>query len=304
VPVTFRPIGPDEVDLFLSFADASPLGIKPPPAAYRDGLDRWYRPDWSWVALRDGAVVARVAFSGPLDQPRPFAMGSLEIGTGPDRVGTGLGLVRAAFAAYGPVSWRQFVPVGWSGDPVLAAAVADRVAVATGVGLEFLVERLDLRWPGGPVPARRGRLSFRPVPDRDALLPVVAGTVTGTLDATMRADVAARGLDAAVRSFVDQLAEPVSLWRLGYLDDECVGVVAPGNGPFGPDIGYVGVLPAHRGHGYADELLTEGTRLLVEAEVDVDDIAAMTDIGNGPMAAAFARCGWVVREQMLVYTPA
>ena len=60
-----RPIGPDEVDLFTSFTDASPLGLKPPPAMYLDGLGQWYRPEWSWVALRDGQVVARVAFSGP-----------------------------------------------------------------------------------------------------------------------------------------------------------------------------------------------------------------------------------------------
>ena len=31
-----RPIGPDELDLFTSFADASPLGLKPPLAMYLD----------------------------------------------------------------------------------------------------------------------------------------------------------------------------------------------------------------------------------------------------------------------------
>jgi hypothetical protein len=56
-----RPIGPDEVDLFTSFTDASPLGLKPPLAMYLDGLHQWYRPEWSWVALGDGQVVARVA---------------------------------------------------------------------------------------------------------------------------------------------------------------------------------------------------------------------------------------------------
>ena len=45
-----RPIGPDEVELFTSFADASPLGLKPPLAMYLDGLHQWYRPEWSWVA--------------------------------------------------------------------------------------------------------------------------------------------------------------------------------------------------------------------------------------------------------------
>jgi hypothetical protein len=89
-----RPIGPDELDLFTSFADTSPLGLKPPLAMYLGGLHQWYRPEWSWVALRDGRVVARVAFSGPPDAELPVAMGSLEIGTRPDRLETGVALVR------------------------------------------------------------------------------------------------------------------------------------------------------------------------------------------------------------------
>jgi hypothetical protein len=68
------PIGPDEVDLFTFFADASPLGLKPPLAMYLDGLHQWYRPEWSWVALRDGQVVARVAFSGQPDAQLPLVM--------------------------------------------------------------------------------------------------------------------------------------------------------------------------------------------------------------------------------------
>lgn len=67
--LSIPPIDPDEVDHFLSFADASPLGLKPPREMYLEGLGRWYRPEWSWVALRDGGVVARVAFSGqPAEQ--------------------------------------------------------------------------------------------------------------------------------------------------------------------------------------------------------------------------------------------
>jgi hypothetical protein len=116
-----RPIGPDEVELFTSFADASPLGLKPPLAMYLDGLHQWYRPEWSWVALGDGQVVARVAFNGPPEAELPLVMGSLEIGTRPDRVETGLALVRTAYAAMtgggtgqgGRPEYRQFLPVDW-----------------------------------------------------------------------------------------------------------------------------------------------------------------------------------------------
>ena len=227
-------------------------------------------------------------------------MGSLEIGTRPDRVATGVALVRAAHARYGRSRWHQFVPVDWQSDAGMRAAVADRMEVARLAGLRFLVERLDLRWSGAPLPPRPGRLDFCPAADRDAVLGVVAGTVEGTLDATMRDDVARQGLDRVVRAFVADLPGPVRLWRLAYDGDgRCVGVTVPGRGPWGPDIGYVGVLPAHRGHGYAGDLLIEASRLLVED--GAGEIDAMTDAGNAPLAAAFERCGYTVVDRMLVH---
>ena len=108
--LSVRPIGPDEVELFLSFTDGSALGLKPPRQMYVDGLGRSsYRPEWSWVALRDDRVVARVAFIGSPDDDQPEVMGSLEIGTGPDRVDVGLELVRTAYAKLGGrPGWVQF----------------------------------------------------------------------------------------------------------------------------------------------------------------------------------------------------
>ncbi|NUR96483.1 MAG: GNAT family N-acetyltransferase, partial [Kribbellaceae bacterium] len=60
---------------------------------------------------------------------------------------------------------------------------------------------------------------------------------------------------------------------------------------------YLGVLPAHRGNGYIDEILAEGTRIL--AAEGVDHIRASTDVGNVPMAKAFARAGYVNFERSL-----
>jgi GNAT superfamily N-acetyltransferase len=306
-----RPIGPDELDLFTSFTDASPLGLRPPLAMYLDDLHRWYRPAWSWVALRDGQVVARVAFSGPPDAELPVAMGSLEIGTRPDRVETGLALVRTAYAAMtgagtgegGRPEYRQFLPVDWPEHPGMRAAVADRCTVARLAGLRFLVERVELRWTAGSgaaLPRRPGRLAFRPVGDDAELLAVVRGTVDGTLDAHARRDVARAGVDAAARAIVDELPGPRSLVRLA--DDpagRCVGITVPGLRPWGPDISYVGVLPEHRGNNYADDLLLEASHLL--AEGGATEIEAATDVGNTPMAAAFARCGYVVVDRVMVH---
>jgi ribosomal protein S18 acetylase RimI-like enzyme len=306
-----RPIGPDEVDLFTSFTDASPLGLKPPLAMYLDGLHQWYRPEWSWVALRDGQVVARVAFSGPPDAELPLVMGSLEIGTRPDRVETGVALVRTAYGAMtgggtgegGRPEYRQFLPVHWHEHAGMRAAVADRRTVARLIGLRFLVERVELRWPAEPgaaLPPRPGRLTFRPVGDDDEVLAVVRGTLEGTLDAHARRDVARDGADAAARAIVEELPGPPSLMRLAYDPaGSCVGITVPGLRPWGADISYIGVFPEHRGNGYADELLVEASHLLVEG--GAAEIVAATDVGNAPMAAAFARCGYVVVDRLMVH---
>ncbi len=65
-------------------------------------------------------------------------------------------------------------------------------------------------------------------------------------------------------------------------------------------IAFVGVLPGHRGHGYAFELLAEGTHLLVqdgETEIHGD-----TDTTNAPMAATFERAGYVVTQRRMILT--
>ena len=306
-----RPIGPDEVELFTSFTDASPLGLKPPLAMYLDGLHQWYRPAWSWVALGDGQVVARVAFSGPPDAKLPFAMGSLEIGTHPDRVETGVALVRTAYGAMtgggtgegGRPEYRQFLPVDWHEHADMRAAVDDRRTVARLAGLRLLVERLELRWPAEPgaaLPPRPGRLTFRPVGDDAEVLAVVRGTLEGTLDAHASRDVARDGVAAAARAITEELPGPRSLVRLAYDPAETsVGITVPGLRPWGADISYVGVLPDHRGNGYAEELLVEASHLLVEG--GATEIVAATDVGNTPMAAAFARCGYEVTDRLMVH---
>jgi GNAT superfamily N-acetyltransferase len=278
---------------------------------YLDGLGRWYRPAWSWVALRDGEVVARVAFSGPADAELPLVMGSLEIGTRPERVETGVTLVRTAFAAMGGggtgdggrPEYRQFLPVDWHDHAGMRAAVADRRTVARLAGLRFLVERVELRWPAEPgaaLPPRPGRLTFRPATGDAEVLAVVRGTLEGTLDAHARRDIARDGVDAATRAVVEELPGPRSLVRLA--DDpagRCVGITVPGLRPWGADISYVGVLPEHRGNGYAAELLLEASHLHVEG--GATEIVAATDVGNAPMATAFAGCGFEVVDRLMVH---
>jgi RimJ/RimL family protein N-acetyltransferase len=94
---------------------------------------------------------------------------------------------------------------------------------------------------------------------------------------------------------------PADWWRIAALPDgEPVGFVIPTRNAYGPIIAYIGVRPAHRGNGYVDEILVEGTRTLAEA--GASRIRADTDLGNVPMARAFARAGYVAFEHRIDMT--
>lgn len=302
--LSVRPIGPDEAELFLSFSDESPLGLKPPRQMYVDGLGRGtYRPDWSWVALRDDRVVARVAFIGSPDDDRPDAMGSLEIGTGPDRIAVGLELLRAAHARLGVrPQWVQFVPLDWDQRPDCRAAVEDRCAVARAAGLTFLTERVQVRRPAAALPPERpDRLTFRPPPGREALIDTVGRTFAGTRDAQLRRNAERDGPAAAARTLAAGFGSSPELWRLAYDQaGACVGVAVPDRGDrWEADVSYIGVLPGHRGRGYVHDLVAEATRLLVEARGG--EITGAADAANPAMVGAFTRAGYEVVDRLLVH---
>ena len=92
---------------------------------------------------------------------------------------------------------------------------------------------------------------------------------------------------------------PRDWWRLAVAaDGDVAGVVMPSRNYEVAVIGYVGVTPAHRGHGHAAALVRWATAFL--AAEGAERIVADTDTGNTPMAAAFARAGYAVTAQRVV----
>ena len=80
-------------------------------------------------------------------------------------------------------------------------------------------------------------------------------------------------------------------WQLAYTRDEAlVGLVMPTANASSGTIGYIGVVPQQRGHGYSHDLLVQGTVTLCRA--GSASIRADTDVANVPMAKAFYRAGY------------
>lgn len=177
-----------------------------------------------------------------------------------------------------------------------------RVQAAAEAGLSEQLERLRYEWtPDGPAPRPTTRLCFRDG-DESEFLDLFQRCAVDTLDVTTRRSLAALGPAAQARDDYDfYLSCPWERgwWRIATtLDGEPVGFIIPSATPYARNVGYLGVLPDHRGRGLVDDLLAEVTR--VHAEADAQRITATTDVTNVPMATAFDRAGYQVTETRLI----
>ncbi|WP_436498716.1 GNAT family N-acetyltransferase [Actinokineospora sp. HUAS TT18] len=301
--LTVRPIaGTHELDLFNSLPYVLNEEVADDLAAGRR------KPEWLWLALRGDRVVARAGWWSRAGDEHPAFLDIFDIdGDVEDSVRlleTALPAVIPAGAT--PPEYYRSIPADWRDDPASRQAVEDRMGALERVGAKLFVERLRLEWrPGTPIPESSGRLAFRPVGDPAELIDLMTLVLDGTLDAHSVDDLTrmtpAEAARAQYHDELERYESPSDWWRIATLPDgEPVGFVTPAHNGYNPIIGYIAVVPAHRGHGYIHDLLAEGTRVL--AEQDVPRIRAATDVGNVPMAAAFARAGYVTFERRIDMT--
>jgi hypothetical protein len=302
--LTMRPIsGADEIDLFCRF----PYVLND---ELRDDLDAGRRrPELLWVALRDGQLAARVGWWARQRDAAPLLLDILDFDAGsPDGVDIAVRLLQTAIGATIPdgaslPQYLRYLDPNWHEDRAASQAMQSRMAALQRLGARPLVERLRLEWLAGtPIAPPAGRLIFKPATNRDELLELLTLTLEGTLDAHSRrdltrgsaADVAREQLDGEFPGYLG----PREWWRIASLPHgDPVGFVIPTRNSYRAIIAYIGVIPAHRGRGYIDDLLAEGTRIL--AAQNVPRIGAATDVGNVPMASAFARGGYAVTGRQI-----
>ncbi|MFF4990966.1 GNAT family N-acetyltransferase [Streptosporangium saharense] len=301
----FRPLRADEFHLFHSYGPlpASGVGLRARPFE-----ELGYRSGWVWVALRGDEVVARAGFWAPHGSDRPGFLDWFDPGHGNDRVEVGAALLEAAYAALVPEGgvrpeYHLFLPANWQERPDALADATDRIDAAERVGWRRAVERLNLRWiPEYGLPPRSTRLTFTPADDDETVLGLLARVTEGSLDDWDRRTRATRGAMETARETVAVLAGMAggrSRWRLAHdASGALVGAVLPTRNDSSATVGYVGVDPAHRGHGYADDLVAEALHIFAaEGESQVND---NTDVGNAPMAASFARLGYRITGHRMI----
>jgi len=280
-----------------------------------------YRAEWTWTASDGGSGVLAVVVwwgSGSAEGSAPDALDGIYVHESvarADRAGLAAALIAAGQAQFAvqyglttpPPEYHVFLPCGWRTDPSVTAALGWRMDAVTRAGLTSLLERLRFEWRSpARVPARSGRLSFRVEPDDEVFVSLFARVLTGSLDASTTAAALASGAQEAAREDVafyrDRMLGERAWWRLAVdAAGSAVGFGIPSRNPAFPVVGYLGVVPEHRGHGYADDILAEITRILAD-EAGAEVIRADTDLANTPMAASLERVGYRNFSRRLVFS--
>lgn len=270
--VVFRPLVPGEESLFDSLPDPLPSVAK---ISYADGLaGGGFHPSRTWVALRDGRVVARAAWVLP-----PGAVGGpwLERFDLIDSPRVGAGLLAAAHEALGgPRPYYPALPLDWRSSPTVEATTA----AAQLAGLTLRGERLRLSWTGDTVPAA-DPVPVRPATGPDEIRALVARVARPDVLTGSETARAVAGIDLATDP-LPWLTGEATAWHVAPL-----GVVGTAGEACWPMIGYLGVVddaPTRRA------LLAEAMRVLVAGGAEL--VVADVDAARPEVLADLERAGF------------
>jgi len=300
----FRRATADDVDALIDFPDVPGI-VSLPRDQVREDFDAGrMRPEWSWLLEEEGRLLGRALWWGRGEVPSALdALDVLPELDGPRSAA--VDLLRAGLDSFGTVSPPPYtvrLPGGWRDDPRATRAASWRREAAADVGLTNELERRQYAWtPENGVPVGSTRLSFRPGTDAE-FVGLFREAARGSLDVETRRTLETMDeLSQAEDDFEFYAGAPGERdwWRVAVGDDAApVGFIVPSATPYHRNVGYLGVLPDHRGRGLVDDLLGEVTR--IHADSGAERITATTDMTNLPMAAAFDRASYQVTETRLV----
>jgi len=293
--VVIRPLVAGEESLFESMPDPLPQVRK---TAYADGIAMGgFQPERTWVALRDGRVVARAAWVLP-----PGAVGQpwlerFDLDAEPD---VGAALLDAAHEAFGgPLVYYAALPAYWRRQPEVNDLAGRLMAAARLAGLVEGPERYRCSWTGGPLPERSGRHTIRPATGVAEIRDLVAAVTGPEVLTGAETALAVGGVDLAV----DPLAwtgETPGSWWVALRDGEPVGLAGTAGDACFPQLVYLG-FPGGDAASRAD-LLTGAVAALVEG--GAREVVADVDAHRVAVIAELERAGFRRLRSRIAFAPA
>ncbi|GAA1982625.1 GNAT family N-acetyltransferase [Catenulispora subtropica] len=317
--VTIRPLVESDLDAVLPLLVRNPASMVSAEDYQAKLADRQYRPEWTWLAVDDatGRPLAVTVWWGAPSESGPGALDGILVDASvpeEERVELAASVLKAAHAVFAgadnrPPEYHVFVPGDWRDRPEVVAELGWRTEAVRRAGLTERLERLRYEWrPEAGVPEPSERLTFHAEDDDEVFADLFARVLVGSLDHTSVTEAAAVGAAAQAQSdlefYRDVMMGERSWWRVAKdAEGVTVGFGFPSRNPGAHVVGYLGVLPEHRGKGYVGDILNEILRILA-IEVGAEMVRSDTDLANVPMAAAMERAGFVNFARRLVFSAA
>lgn len=258
------------------------------------------RVPWCYVLEHEGQLIGRAAFwkLSKTSQPSDFILLDLPWSQ-PDYAEAGHTLLASLLTTARELGVKALGHVidSPAQAPQWQNFADQRHQLLTAEGFVLERETLRFEWRAGetPTPFPQG-LTFRTLTDvgEDAFIDALSRVSASSLDQRVQHDRETMGAEGEARmTFEDlqQMEYEPAWWQLAYTTGgDLVGLVIPTKSPTFATIGYIGVVPEQRGHGYIHALLQQGMATLHAA--DAPFLRTDTDVSNAPMANAFRRAGY------------
>jgi ribosomal protein S18 acetylase RimI-like enzyme len=298
-----RTIAPSEVDRFAAAFPHS-LGAAGLAAHIRELWENGSsKPEWCFVIDSDGQFLGRIVYRGASEE---VSFTALYLPWDGDYLPLGKRLFHESLSilqTQGITRLEAFVPSTWGFDPQARALMES-------IGLPLVQEKVRYTWnEGHALIEPPHQLVYRSLAEvgQAAFIDAIRRVTGGSLDRLDLLQVASLGADRLAREYFRLLKEEFAFhpdwWWLAYTPSgELVGQVVgvPFNVPRQEgSIGYIGVVPEQRGHGYIHDLLARGMQAMFADRLKA--FVCDTDALNAPMQNAFEKQGYVQTGAVWVY---
>lgn len=293
-----RPIEFGELNVFAGYSDEPEHNSALRDYVSQQWRDGYSKPEWCLVAEEDGSILGRVMLWSLPGHACPSDIARLELPWQERYKEVGAQLLQEALVL---AKQQGATHISYLVETPPTTYPERRIELLDSLGFKLI--RDGLRWEWTPkvrddgrvdVPAR---LVFRPLDEvgEGVFIEALQRVSAGSLDSWVQQFIQELGpVEAAKKQFADEstLDHKPHWWQLAYTPDgTLVGLVMMSrNSANIPIVGYIGVVPQQRGHGYVDDLLSCGTAIM--AAEGAECIRADTDRRNPPMSDAFRRAGY------------
>ncbi|NQF17282.1 GNAT family N-acetyltransferase [Brevibacillus sp. HB1.3] len=304
--ITVRRIDSEDLPAFLAFPD-HPASVRDDIAAYLDKMfaQGAMRQDWCFVLEVQGEIAGRLAFWTLPGSKQATDLVLLELPWKETECPSlGAHFLREVFALMaGNLSEKiGYVLDSPSSSPQWQTDHQEQRNVLEALGFRISRETNRFEWHTSneataiPSKGTHDLIVYRSLPEvgEAAFVDAILRVSQFTHDQQITEQRLEKGSQVQAQEMfqdLQQMKYEPEWWQLAYTAKiELIGFLMPTVSPTFATIGYIGVLPEQRGHGYIDRLLKQATDVLVQAGETY--IRADTDVKNTPMAKAFLRVGY------------